>query len=148
MCLYICFHIHISNYKCRPAFLLSDLSVNLTELLLCNLARCSAHKILCISIHWEWDDLSDILLVSDVYKRQVQVSHVKNCCFPHRPDSSHQAHFPAHPQDCQSIHTPLITCAALFVIAFGNGLFKGNLQALVGQMYDTPCLLYTSHSRR
>lgn len=29
-----------------------------------------------------------------------------------------------------------ITCFALFVIAFGNGLFKGNLQALVGQMYD------------
>lgn len=29
-----------------------------------------------------------------------------------------------------------ITCVALFVIAFGNGLFKGNLQALVGQMYD------------
>ena len=29
-----------------------------------------------------------------------------------------------------------ITCAGLFVIAFGNGLFKGNLQALVGQMYD------------
>lgn len=31
-----------------------------------------------------------------------------------------------------------ITCAGLFVIAFGNGLFKGNLQALVGQMYDDP----------
>lgn len=31
-----------------------------------------------------------------------------------------------------------ITCAGLFVIAFGNGLFKGNLQALVGQMYDNP----------
>ena len=29
-----------------------------------------------------------------------------------------------------------LTCAALFVIALGNGLFKGNLQALVGQMYD------------
>ena len=29
-----------------------------------------------------------------------------------------------------------ISCFALFVIAFGNGLFKGNLQALVGQMYD------------
>ncbi len=29
-----------------------------------------------------------------------------------------------------------LTCFALFVIAFGNGLFKGNLQALVGQMYD------------
>lgn len=29
-----------------------------------------------------------------------------------------------------------IVCAGLLVIAFGNGLFKGNLQALVGQMYD------------
>ena len=28
------------------------------------------------------------------------------------------------------------TCLALFLIAFGNGLFKGNLQAIVGQMYD------------
>lgn len=28
------------------------------------------------------------------------------------------------------------TLTALFVIAFGNGLFKGNLQAIVGQMYD------------
>ena len=28
------------------------------------------------------------------------------------------------------------TCLALFFIAFGNGLFKGNLQAIVGQMYD------------
>ena len=27
---------------------------------------------------------------------------------------------------------------ALFTIAFGNGLFKGNLQAVVGQMYDNP----------
>lgn len=31
-----------------------------------------------------------------------------------------------------------ITCVGLAVIAFGNGLFKGNLQALVGQMYDNP----------
>ena len=30
----------------------------------------------------------------------------------------------------------VLTCVALFVIAFGNGLFKGNLQAIVGQMYD------------
>lgn len=29
-----------------------------------------------------------------------------------------------------------LTCAALVLIAFGNGLFKGNLQAIVGQMYD------------
>ncbi|MFI3239008.1 MAG: peptide MFS transporter [Bacteroidales bacterium] len=31
-----------------------------------------------------------------------------------------------------------MTCAGLFVIAFGNGLFKGNLQAVVGQLYDNP----------
>ncbi|MDX9775525.1 MAG: MFS transporter, partial [Petrimonas sp.] len=31
-----------------------------------------------------------------------------------------------------------MTCFGLFVIAFGNGLFKGNLQAVVGQMYDDP----------
>lgn len=30
----------------------------------------------------------------------------------------------------------VFTCVALFIIAFGNGLFKGNLQAIVGQMYD------------
>jgi POT family proton-dependent oligopeptide transporter len=31
-----------------------------------------------------------------------------------------------------------LTCFGLFVIAFGNGLFKGNLQAVIGQMYDDP----------
>ena len=31
-----------------------------------------------------------------------------------------------------------LTCVALFLIAFGNGLFKGNLQAIVGQLYDNP----------
>jgi proton-dependent oligopeptide transporter, POT family len=31
-----------------------------------------------------------------------------------------------------------MTCFGLFVIALGNGLFKGNLQALIGQMYDDP----------
>ncbi len=30
----------------------------------------------------------------------------------------------------------VFTCVALFMIAFGNGLFKGNLQAIVGKMYD------------
>ena len=29
-----------------------------------------------------------------------------------------------------------LTCFGLLVIAFGNGLFKGNLQAVVGQLYD------------
>ena len=29
-----------------------------------------------------------------------------------------------------------LTCFALFLIAFGNGLFKCNLQAIVGQLYD------------
>jgi proton-dependent oligopeptide transporter, POT family len=31
-----------------------------------------------------------------------------------------------------------LSLAGLFTIAFGNGLFKGNLQAVVGQMYDDP----------
>ena len=31
-----------------------------------------------------------------------------------------------------------LTVAGLFTIAFGNGLFKGNLQAVVGQLYDDP----------
>lgn len=30
----------------------------------------------------------------------------------------------------------IFTCMALLMIAFGNGLFKGNLQAIVGKMYD------------
>ena len=32
----------------------------------------------------------------------------------------------------------IITCGGLLTISFGNGLFKGNLQAIVGQMYDDP----------
>jgi POT family proton-dependent oligopeptide transporter len=31
-----------------------------------------------------------------------------------------------------------VTLAGLLIIAFGNGLFKGNLQAVVGQLYDNP----------
>jgi len=31
-----------------------------------------------------------------------------------------------------------VTLAALFTIAIGNGFFKGNLQAVVGQLYDDP----------
>lgn len=34
------------------------------------------------------------------------------------------------------ITTKYIALAVLLIIAFGNGLFKGNLQAVVGQMYD------------
>ena len=30
----------------------------------------------------------------------------------------------------------VLICAALLIITIGNGLFKGNLQAIVGQMYD------------
>lgn len=40
----------------------------------------------------------------------------------------------ATPQN--SAYLLAVTCVALFLIAFGNGLFKGNLQAIVGQMYD------------
>jgi POT family proton-dependent oligopeptide transporter len=32
----------------------------------------------------------------------------------------------------------ILSCFGLLIIAMGNGLFKGNLQALVGQMYDDP----------
>ncbi len=45
----------------------------------------------------------------------------------------------AYPSPTPVANIPLylgISIAGLFVIAFGNGLFKGNLQALVGQMYD------------
>ncbi|OGU59003.1 MAG: hypothetical protein A2V66_16410 [Ignavibacteria bacterium RBG_13_36_8] len=34
--------------------------------------------------------------------------------------------------------TLIFALIGLLTIAFGNGLFKGNLQALVGQMYDAP----------
>jgi POT family proton-dependent oligopeptide transporter len=34
--------------------------------------------------------------------------------------------------------TLTITIIGLFTIALGNGLFKGNLQAVLGQMYDDP----------
>ncbi len=45
----------------------------------------------------------------------------------------------ATPVPASSYMVSLIsTCVGLFVIAFGNGLFKGNLQALVGKMYDNP----------
>ncbi len=45
----------------------------------------------------------------------------------------------AFPTPTPSPHRTLLlilSCFGLFTIAFGNGLFKGNLQALVGQMYD------------
>ena len=51
----------------------------------------------------------------------------------------------------------VLTCFALVLIAAGNGLFKGNLQAIVGQMYDNyeaeaakkgPEALATAKSRR
>ncbi|RPI00153.1 MAG: MFS transporter [Calditrichaeota bacterium] len=35
-------------------------------------------------------------------------------------------------------NTLTMTLIGLFTIALGNGLFKGNLQAVVGQMYDNP----------
>ena len=34
--------------------------------------------------------------------------------------------------------TLTVTVIGLMIIALGNGLFKGNLQAVVGQMYDDP----------
>jgi POT family proton-dependent oligopeptide transporter len=40
-----------------------------------------------------------------------------------------------------------ITLTGLFTIALGNGLFKGNLQAVVGQMYDDPRYSKVRHWR-
>lgn len=47
----------------------------------------------------------------------------------------------AIPTPTPVVNMPLIltiTCFGLLAIAFGNGLFKGNLQAVVGQLYDNP----------
>jgi POT family proton-dependent oligopeptide transporter len=41
----------------------------------------------------------------------------------------------AIPMPNLSLYLP-ITCSGLFMIVIGGGLFKGNLQAVVGQMYD------------
>lgn len=44
--------------------------------------------------------------------------------------------FPIMATPANKMFMLVFTCIALFIIAFGNGLFKGNLQAIVGQMYD------------
>lgn len=44
---------------------------------------------------------------------------------------------PVFSQQTEGVSWVLVfTCFALLLIAAGNGLFKGNLQAIVGQMYD------------
>lgn len=44
---------------------------------------------------------------------------------------------PVFSESTDSVSWVLVfTCVALLLIAMGNGLFKGNLQAIVGQMYD------------
>ena len=51
--------------------LLSDLDVCLTELLLCNFARSAAEEILCITVHRECDNFSDVLLTSEDHDHTV-----------------------------------------------------------------------------
>ena len=51
--------------------LLSDLDVCLTELLLCNFARSAAEEILCITVHRECDDFSDVLLAAEDHDHTV-----------------------------------------------------------------------------
>ncbi|MDE7402199.1 MAG: peptide MFS transporter [Muribaculaceae bacterium] len=46
--------------------------------------------------------------------------------------------FPIFAEEGNMTWLLVLTCFALFLIAFGNGLFKGNLQAIVGQLYDDP----------
>ena len=42
----------------------------------------------------------------------------------------------AYPTDIRSTSSLVILCAALFLIAAGTGLFKGNLQVMVGDLYN------------
>lgn len=42
------------------------------------------------------------------------------------------------PTDIRSTMSLVILCAALFMIAVGTGLFKGNLQVMVGDLYNDP----------
>ncbi|MBD5330960.1 MAG: peptide MFS transporter [Paramuribaculum sp.] len=44
----------------------------------------------------------------------------------------------AIPTDIRSTSSLVILCAALALIAIGTGLFKGNLQVMVGDLYNTP----------
>ncbi len=42
------------------------------------------------------------------------------------------------PTDIRSTGSLVILCAALFLISIGTGLFKGNLQVMVGDLYNNP----------
>ena len=44
----------------------------------------------------------------------------------------------AIPTDIRSTSSLVILCGALFLIAAGTGLFKGNLQVMVGDLYNDP----------
>lgn len=44
----------------------------------------------------------------------------------------------AIPTDIRSTSSLVILCAALFLISVGTGLFKGNLQVMVGDLYNEP----------
>ena len=44
----------------------------------------------------------------------------------------------AIPTDIRSTTSLVILCAALVLIATGTGLFKGNLQVMVGDLYNSP----------
>ena len=44
----------------------------------------------------------------------------------------------AIPTDIRSMSSLVILCAALLLISCGTGLFKGNLQVMVGDLYNEP----------
>ena len=44
----------------------------------------------------------------------------------------------AIPTDIRATSSLIILCAALLLIAIGTGLFKGNLQVMVGDLYNSP----------
>ena len=62
--------------------LISHLNVYLAQLLLRYLAGCSAHEILCIAVHREGDDLTDVLLIPQQHDHTIHAgSHscVRGC---------------------------------------------------------------------
>lgn len=62
-------HIPLSRLRLRlpyfvPFSLISNLNMHFTQLLLGDFVWCTAHQILCVSVHRECDDFTDIIFVA------------------------------------------------------------------------------------
>ena len=52
-----------------------------TKLKLGHLSRCTTHQILCITIHWEWNDFTDVLLGYGRKKGDAKEAVIKDITF-------------------------------------------------------------------